>query len=154
MTCSQTSASTESCGTGRFGTAAPLREPIGVRAHAAIVGEPTARGACRVPIERIAALLANQQALEERGPLRVPSRELPVLVEAILGQCELRARHQGGHRDLDPLRARARPSRTPRYRDRPNPQLVADGFVQVMAVPPNVKYQDLGGRSCRPRPYD
>ena len=39
---------------GTIGTAAPLREAIGVGPHTAIIGEPTPRGACRVPVERIA----------------------------------------------------------------------------------------------------
>jgi hypothetical protein len=73
-----------------------------------IVGEPTARGACRVAVEGVAAQLTDQQALEERGLLGMPGGEASVLFEAFLGQRELSRRNQGGHRDLDPILPRAR----------------------------------------------
>ena len=91
-----------------IGTAAALRESIGVHPRTAIIGEPAARGACRVPVEGVAAQLTDQQALEGRGLLGVPGRELPVLFEAFLDQRELSRDNQSGHRNLDPLLPRTR----------------------------------------------
>jgi hypothetical protein len=45
--------------------------------------DPTARGACRAPAERIAAQLTDQQALGERALLGVTGCELSVLLATL-----------------------------------------------------------------------
>src|SRR6266699_1605894 len=87
--------------------AAPLWETVGVGAEATIVDAPAARGPRRATVERVAADLTDQQALQQGRLLGVPGGEAPILVEAFLGERELRRSDQRRHGNLDPFRARA-----------------------------------------------
>src|SRR5438128_6190089 len=71
------------------------------------VDAPAARGPRRATVERVAADLTDQQALQQGRLLGVPGGEAPILVEAFLGERELSRSDQRRHGNLDPFRARA-----------------------------------------------
>src|SRR6266545_687291 len=87
--------------------AAPLWETVGVGTEATIVNAPATRGPRRATVERVAADLTDQQALQQGRLLGVACSKPPILVEAFLGERKLRRSDQRRHGNLDPFRARA-----------------------------------------------
>ncbi len=87
-------------------THAAVDEALGVGSEASVVVQRAARRLRGGARKAVATLFADREALEQRGDLRAPRREAPVILELSLRLGEAILGDDRGHRDLEPFGAR------------------------------------------------
>jgi hypothetical protein len=87
-------------------TESPLQMPVGIRTQAPVVVDLVPGGPSGSPIERVAATLADQHALQQGGLKGAPRRMALVLLQLLLGQGKNLFADQSRHGNLNPFLVR------------------------------------------------